>query len=229
MTIHFDKRNNDMMSASSPVGVVRLSARRGIYRNYIKRTMDIAVIVLAAPIVLPVIAMLAFLVARDGHAPFYLSRRVGRNGAEFSMLKLRTMVPDADARLEEYLASNPTAYREWQHTQKLKNDPRTTAFGRILRKSSMDELPQLWNVLIGDMSLVGPRPMMPEQRALYPGLAYYALRPGITGPWQISDRNESEFAKRAEHDRSYDRNLSFGTDLNILTRTVGVVVRGTGY
>jgi lipopolysaccharide/colanic/teichoic acid biosynthesis glycosyltransferase len=229
MTIHFDNLKNELSTSSAPVGVVRLSERQGIYRNYFKRMIDIAVIVLAAPIVLPIVALLALLVARDGHAPFYLSRRVGRNGLEFSMVKLRTMVPDADQRLEAYLESCPAARREWQHTQKLKNDPRTTAFGRILRKCSMDELPQLWNVVIGDMSLVGPRPMLPEQRALYSGLSYYALRPGITGPWQISDRNESEFAKRAEHDRFYDQSLSFGTDISILTRTVGVVVRGTGY
>lgn len=118
---------------------------------------------------------------------------------------------------------------EWESTQKLKHDPRITRFGRFLRKSSLDELPQLWNVLKGDMSLVGPRPMLPEQRGLYPGLAYYELRPGLTGTWQVSERNESTFSKRAEFDRGYFESLSFLGDLNVLARTVSVVLRGTGY
>ncbi len=145
------------------------------------------------------------------------------------MLKLRTMVPNADEIFEDYLANNPEAREEWDSTQKLKNDPRITKFGRILRKSSLDELPQLWNVLTGEMSLVGPRPMLPVQRELYPGLAYYALRPGITGPWQVSDRNTVEFSKRAEFDREYYVQMSFATDIGLLFKTVGVVFKGTGY
>lgn len=139
------------------------------------------------------------------------------------------MIVNADAQLETYLASDPTARAEWDSTQKLKVDPRITRFGRILRKSSLDELPQLWNVLKGDMSLVGPRPMMPCQRDLYPGSAYYRLRPGITGPWQVSRRNESTFADRARFDTDYDRTLSLGTDIGLLISTVRVVVRATGY
>ena len=229
MTIYFDKLDTQLSSASVPCGVVDLEARPGIYRNYFKRLLDTAVIVLAAPVVVPVIAFLAILVARDGSSPFYWNQRVGKNGVEFSMLKLRTMVPDADELLEAHLASDPFAKAEWDSSQKLKADPRITRIGRILRKLSLDELPQLWNVLKGDMSLVGPRPMLPEQRAMYPGLSYYALRPGITGPWQVSDRNECEFAKRAEHDKTYDGDVSFFTDLALLTKTVGVVIKGTGY
>jgi len=105
---------------------------------------------------------------------------------------------------------------------------RASRLRQFLRKSSLDELPQLWNVLIGDMSLVGPRPMLLEQQELYPGSAYYALRPGLTGTWQISDRNLSTFAQRAEFDADYERRLSFGTDLRILVATVGVVLRATG-
>lgn len=229
MTIYFDKLDTQLSSASVPCGFVDLEARPGIYRNYFKRLLDTAVIVLAAPVVVPVVAFLAILVARDGSSPFYWNQRVGRNGVEFSMLKLRTMVPDADELLEAHLASDPFAKAEWDSSQKLKADPRITRIGRILRKLSLDELPQLWNVLKGDMSLVGPRPMLPEQRAMYPGLSYYALRPGITGPWQVSDRNECEFAKRAEHDKTYDGDVSFFTDLALLTKTVGVVIKGTGY
>jgi lipopolysaccharide/colanic/teichoic acid biosynthesis glycosyltransferase len=145
------------------------------------------------------------------------------------MLKLRTMVPDADRQLEAYLSRDAEARLEWNSTQKLKSDPRITWLGRFLRKTSLDELPQLWNVLVGDMSLVGPRPMMPSQRPLYHGLAYYNLRPGITGIWQVSDRNESAFSKRAEFDTEYEETMSFRNDLWLLWSTVWVVLRGSGY
>jgi exopolysaccharide production protein ExoY len=144
------------------------------------------------------------------------------------MWKLRSMVKNADQRLEAYLATNPEARAEWDSTQKLRDDPRVTLFGRIMRKTSLDELPQIWNVLKGDMSLVGPRPMMLEQQALYPGLAYYKLRPGITGNWQITDRNKTTFAARAEYDRDYAATVSLGADVGILAKTVRVVLNGTG-
>ncbi|MGR3662347.1 MAG: sugar transferase [Paracoccaceae bacterium] len=229
MTVHFDKLDNDLNSASSPFGVVAVATRPGLYRNVVKRVLDITVVLILAPIVLPVIGLLALGVARDGHTPFYWSTRVGKAGRNFPMLKLRTMLPDADRLLDSYLLENSDAKEEWTTTQKLKNDPRITRFGKALRKTSLDELPQLWNVFKGDMSLVGPRPMLPVQRALYPGLCYYLLNPGITGPWQVSDRNESEFAKRAEHDRQYDEEMSFFTDIKYLVRTIGVVLKGTGY
>ena len=117
---------------------------------------------------------------------------------------------------------------EWNRTQKLKNDPRITRVGAIIRKTSLDELPQFWNVLTGDMSVVGPRPMMPQQRDLYPGQAYYALKPGVTGMWQVGDRNNSSFAARARYDADYYRRVSFTTDLGLILRTVRVMVRGTG-
>ncbi len=202
--------------------------RPGLYRNFFKRALDVTAILLAAPIVLPLVGALAFAVSRDGSKPFYSQQRVGRHGRSFRMWKLRSMVPDADERMEAYLASDPAARAEWDETQKLKNDPRVTPFGRLLRKSSLDELPQLWNVFIGDMSLVGPRPMMLNQQALYPGMAYYALRPGITGYWQTAGRNRTTFEARAEYDGVYEENLTFGTDMGILVRTVGVVVNGTG-
>jgi lipopolysaccharide/colanic/teichoic acid biosynthesis glycosyltransferase len=145
------------------------------------------------------------------------------------MWKLRSMVPDADAKLAAYLDSDASARREWDAYQKLTNDPRITPLGVMLRKSSLDELPQLWNVLKGDMSLVGPRPMMPEQRSMYVGDAYYKLRPGVTGLWQVSDRNATTFARRAEYDTDYERKLSLATDLMVLAATVGVVLRGTGH
>jgi len=201
----------------------------GMYRRLFKRWIDTALIALAAPFVLPLILLLGFLVRRDGGPAFYVQDRVGLDGRVFRLWKLRTMVIDADRLLAEHLAADPALRAEWDEAQKLKSDPRITGIGRLLRKTSLDELPQLWNVLKGDMSLVGPRPMLPEQRALYPGRAYYAMRPGLTGPWQVSDRNETSFAGRAEFDADYARRMSLGTDFGILLLTVWVVLRGTGY
>jgi len=202
---------------------------RALYRAYFKRALDLALVILSAPISIPLIAVFALLVAMDGNRPFYSQLRVGRNGQHFRIWKLRTMVPDADKFLEMYLATNPVARLEWDTTQKLKNDPRVTRVGAVLRKLSLDELPQLLNVFNGTMSVVGPRPMMVSQKVLYTGRAYYELRPGITGLWQVSDRNEGEFAGRAIYDDLYDRTLSLGTDLRVLMRTVLVVLRATGY
>jgi exopolysaccharide production protein ExoY len=194
----------------------------------LKRWLDIAFVVMALPFVLPVVLVLAGILKASGQSPIFTQDRVGKGGTTFRLWKLRTMVPDAEARLRDYLSSDDAARQEWEAFQKLSNDPRITTFGQFLRKSSLDELPQLWNVLIGDMSLVGPRPMLLDQRDLYPGSAYYELRPGLTGTWQISDRNQSTFAQRAEFDAEYDRNLSFGADIRILVATVGVVLRATG-
>ena len=139
------------------------------------------------------------------------------------------MVHNADKMLEQYLARNPSARAEWDSTQKLKKDPRITFFGQFLRKSSMDELPQLLNVFQGTMSLVGPRPMMVSQQPLYPGQSYYQMRPGITGFWQVSDRNNCEFSDRSHYDDRYYREMSFKTDIGLLVQTVGVVVKATGH
>jgi exopolysaccharide production protein ExoY len=199
------------------------------YGRFLKRGLDALAVVLAAPVVLPVILLFALFIARDGGPAFYWQDRVGRGGRVFRIWKLRSMVIDAEKRLVEHLADNPAARAEWAETQKLKSDPRITPVGRLIRKTSLDELPQLWNVLKGDMSLVGPRPMMPAQAKLYPGHAYYGLRPGLTGFWQVSCRNESTFAGRAVYDTDYARRLSLLTDILVLLATVRVVLRGTGY
>lgn len=199
------------------------------YRAAGKRAFDILAVVGAAPIWVPLIAICALIVARDGHKPFYLQDRVGRGGRIFRMIKLRSMVPNADVRLEQHLAANPEARAEWDATQKLKNDPRITTIGRIIRKMSIDELPQLLNVLRGDMSLVGPRPFMTSQTDLYKGKGYYRLRPGLTGFWQVTERNECDFVARVDFDDAYERSVSLVTDLSVLRQTVAVVLRGTGY
>lgn len=204
-------------------------SQRGLYTRFGKRALDISLVILAAPFVVPLIALLALLVALDGGRPFYSQLRLGRDGKTYRIWKLRSMVADADARLEEYLKRDSAARAEWDHTQKLKVDPRITRFGCMLRKSSADELPQLWNVLTGEMSLVGPRPMMPCQRSIYPGDDYEKMRPGITGPWQVSKRNACSFADRAYFDSYYHDRVSLLTDLRLLMATIRVVLRGTGY
>lgn len=199
------------------------------YARYMKRPLDILMVLAASPIVITVVVILALVIWFNGEKPFYTQPRVGRSGRSFRLWKLRTMVGNADACLAEYLASNPEAKAEWDLTQKLKKDPRITSTGRFLRKTSLDELPQLWNVLRGDMSIVGPRPMMLDQAILYPGADYYHLRPGVTGLWQISDRNDSSFAARATFDAQYAKDLSLREDATIIAKTVGVVLRCTGY
>jgi len=216
-------------SPTRPDALIVPPARKGIYRNGVKRLLDVAAIVMAVPIVVPLVAVLALFVVRDGGKPFYAQQRIGRHGRRFRMWKLRSMVEDADSRIAEHLEQNPAAMAEWDRTQKLKNDPRITGFGQIMRRSSLDELPQLWNVLIGDMSLVGPRPMMINQQYLYHGTAYYGLRPGISGYWQTAGRNATTFEARAGFDTAYDTDLSLTTDIAVLTRTVGVVLKATGY
>jgi lipopolysaccharide/colanic/teichoic acid biosynthesis glycosyltransferase len=216
------------MDFSKPTTTVRHVDTRGFYARFIKRAVDVTAIVLMLPVILPIIALCYVLIRRDGGPAFYSQERIGKNGETFICWKLRSMVVDAEARLDEYLAQNPEAKAEWDLNQKLLNDPRITRVGSFIRKMSIDELPQLFCVLKGDMSLVGPRPFMPDQQDLYPGRAYYDLRPGLTGLWQVSDRHESTFASRAGFDNNYAADLSLKGDVSILMRTVGVVLRGTG-
>lgn len=210
--------------------VERKTAPITVYRQIGKRVLDILLVLIALPFALPIIAICAFLLWREGGTPFYTQTRLGQDGKRFSILKLRTMVTDADVKLEEHLSRNPAARDEWNRLQKLKDDPRITPIGKFLRSTSIDELPQIYNVLTGEMSLVGPRPMMPEQLAMYgQAEAYFAVQPGITGLWQVSARNNSTFDYRNEVDAAYERNLTIGMDATILFKTVGVVLRQTGH
>lgn len=211
------------------IGTDRRLFPPSLYRRGGKRVFDIGLILLALPVVLPFILFLILVLALSGERPLYSQQRIGRDGRSFRLWKLRTMVPDADARLEACLQQDPAARLEWDRNQKLKEDPRVTRMGQVLRKTSLDELPQLWNVMKGDMSLIGPRPMMPCQRSIYPGEAYYHMRPGITGPWQVSARNDSSFADRAQFDSGYLRDMSLGNDMRLLVATAGVVIRRTGH
>lgn len=203
--------------------------RYGLYRYAGKRVLDVALVIAMAPFVLPILLPLILLVALNGGRPLYSQIRIGKNGRHYRMWKLRSMVTNADEKLQYYINSDPEVKLEWERAQKLKNDPRVTYIGRFLRKTSLDELPQLWNVLRGDMSLVGPRPMMVDQRSLYPGLDYFELRPGITGLWQVSARNESTFSDRARFDTRYNQRLSLLQDVRLIFATVRVVFCATGH
>lgn len=201
---------------------------RSFYAQYGKRIADIIVVFFMLIMIAPMVLVIALIVRHDGSSAFYGQPRLGRGGKVFMCWKLRSMQPDANRLLQELLARDSAAAAEWARDQKLKNDPRITSIGRILRKFSLDELPQLWNVFRGDMSLVGPRPMMPEQMSLYPGRSYLLLRPGLTGFWQVSDRSASSFAARAGHDNLYLVKISLFTDIRVLLQTILVVIRGTG-
>jgi lipopolysaccharide/colanic/teichoic acid biosynthesis glycosyltransferase len=200
---------------------------RQVAFGFAKRAIDILASALLLLFFLPLMILLVLAIKLDGHPAFYNQARLGLDGKEFRIWKFRSMVSDADRRLAQHLL-DPAVRQEWDCNQKLVRDPRITRIGRFIRKYSLDELPQLWNVLRGDMSLIGPRPMMPEQRALYPGDACFKVRPGITGLWQVSERNASTFADRARYDDFYAANLSVRMELLILFKTVGVVLRGTG-
>jgi exopolysaccharide production protein ExoY len=169
--------------------------------------------------------------AVSGNPVFYTQKRLGRHGRVFRIWKLSTMRPNADKMLNALLENNPERRREWETTQKLKNDPRVTSVGAVLRRTSMDEIPQLFNVLKGDMSLLGPRPMMLDQVEIYgPTLpVYLSLRPGISGKWQVSERNDAHFRRRAQIDAEYARDLSLKTDLILVWETLRTLIRSTGY
>jgi exopolysaccharide production protein ExoY len=200
--------------------------------GYGKRMVDVGV---ASALILafcPLFLLLALLVKlSDGGPVFYSHIRVGRNRHAFPCLKFRTMAVNSAELLRRHLAENAEAQDEWKLTQKLKNDPRITAAGRVLRKTSLDELPQLINILRGEMSIVGPRPVMRNEIRKYGQHAavYFRARPGLTGPWQVSGRNDVSYEARVAFDRYYVENWSLLTDMAIMLRTVPAVLLARGY
>ncbi len=195
-----------------------------------KSIMDIVVASLALLVLSPLFVLIAILVATNGGSVLYRHPRVGKNGKMFNCLKFSTMIMGATECLEEYLSYHPDARDEWESSRKLTFDPRTTAIGRLLRRTSLDELPQLFNVLAGDMSLVGPRPVTQPELAYYGDKAdlYRSVRPGITGLWQVSGRNDVSYDQRVALDARYVREQSFWRDVAILLRTPRVVLARTG-
>jgi Undecaprenyl-phosphate galactose phosphotransferase WbaP len=196
-----------------------------------KRALDVIGAGLGLVLLSPFFLVVALLVRADGGPAFFAHQRVGRGGKLFGCLKFRSMVIDSQARLEALLASDPAARAEWEATRKLKNDPRITRIGRFLRSTSLDELPQLINVLRGEMSLVGPRPVQEAEIDRYYGASaahYMAVRPGITGLWQVSGRSETSYESRVALDVSYVSRPSMLADLSILLRTPVAVLSRRG-
>jgi Undecaprenyl-phosphate galactose phosphotransferase WbaP len=216
---------------SRAVPAISFRERAARLTPHAKRAMDIAIAGLALALALPFFLLVALLVRADGGPAFYAHPRVGRGGRVFGCLKFRSMVVDSEARLEALLAADPAARAEWEQTRKLRNDPRITPIGRILRATSLDELPQLINVLRGEMSLVGPRPVTQAELDRYYGAAaahYLSVRPGITGLWQVSGRSETCYDQRVALDVAYVSQPSLLADLRILLKTPLAVLSRRG-
>jgi lipopolysaccharide/colanic/teichoic acid biosynthesis glycosyltransferase len=197
----------------------------------LKRSADMLIAGTALLMLSPLFALLMVMVATDGGPVFYRHKRIGRGGIAFGCLKFRTMIPNAEQYLESYLASNEEAAEEWARDQKLSFDPRVTRVGRVLRAASMDELPQLVNVICGEMSLVGPRPVTEVELSTHYGDTaplYKSVYPGITGLWQVSGRNDVSYEARVAMDEAYVRRRSLLLDLMILLKTPVAVLSRKG-
>ena len=199
-------------------------------RRVSKRVFDLAASLALIVLLGPLLVAIALVVRCDGGDALFGHRRIGAGGRVFRCWKFRSMVLDADAVLARTLANDPAARAEWDRDFKLRQDPRVTPLGKFLRRSSLDELPQLFNVLRGEMSLVGPRPIVAAEVERYGSaiVEYHSCKPGITGLWQVSGRNDVDYAERVELDRRYARTWSLGGDLVILARTLGAVARRSG-
>ena len=211
---------------------VRISHRL-LYRTpqLVKRAFDLAAATAGSVALAPLIAAIWAAVRLTSAGPgFYAHRRLGQRGEIFTAWKFRTMYRDADEVLRRHLERNPERQEQWERDCKLKDDPRVTWIGRLLRRTSMDELPQFWNVIRGDMSLVGPRPIVSAEVDKYGSRysLYQKVRPGLTGMWQVSGRNNTSYEERVQFDEYYVRNWSIWLDLYILSRTVRAVVTGEG-
>ncbi len=221
-------------SARDLGGMLGLEVRQNLllpFSRNLKRVLDVVIVLVGGVIALPIIAVIALAVKLDSRGPvFYGHTRVGRGGKRFKAWKFRSMILNADQVLEEHLKQDPDALEGWLRDQKLKVDPRITRVGRWLRKTSLDELPQIWNVLRAEMSLVGPRPIVDSEIMKYDeGFRLYArVLPGITGLWQVSGRNDTTYAERVRLDTYYVRNWSPWLDFYLLARTVLAVVRAKG-
>jgi undecaprenyl-phosphate galactose phosphotransferase len=201
------------------------------WNMFVKRAFDLAVGIIILLLALPLMAAIAVAIKLDSPGPvIFAHRRIGRGGREFRCYKFRTMVVNAEAVLQEMLRKDPALRAEWERDFKLKNDPRITRVGRFLRRTSLDELPQIFNVLKGEMSLVGPRPIVKKEVLRFGPYIddFYLVRPGITGLWQVSGRNDIDYPERVRLESWYVRNWSLWLDITILIRTVGVVLARQG-
>jgi Undecaprenyl-phosphate galactose phosphotransferase WbaP len=197
----------------------------------LKKVVDLVLTSVLLTLAAPFLLLVALAIKLDSPGPvLFAQRRVGRGGTEFRAWKFRSMVRNADSLLEHYLSERPALQAEWEQNQKLRHDPRITRVGNFLRKLSLDEIPQLWNVMRGEMSLVGPRPIVREEIPRYGKYfsLYTSVQSGLTGLWQVSGRSETSYAERVTFDTFYIRNWSVWLDLYILFRTIGVLWLRTG-
>jgi Undecaprenyl-phosphate galactose phosphotransferase WbaP len=208
----------------------RVPAKYFRYR-VVKRVLDVALVLLMAPLLLPLLLVIAVTVMFTSFGPvFYSHRRIRRNGEFFSMWKFRTMCHNSAEVLEAYLAGHPEARAEWNRSHKLQHDPRITTVGKFLRRYSLDELPQMWNVLTGQMSLVGPRPIVAAEVEKYGDCfgCYCRVKPGLTGLWQVSGRSTLSYPERVALDCDYVERWSLWRDFIILLRTIPTVANKDG-
>lgn len=227
---------DDVASLGNPVSTpmsVNAGVRISLYSKIGKRSLDIVITISAMVLLSPLVLFCLIATASDGKTPIFGHRRVGVNGREFKCWKIRSMVADAEKCLQDYLEQNPEAQKEWNATRKLSNDPRITRFGSFIRETSIDELPQLWNVLIGEMSIVGPRPVVQDELDQMYALglersSYLEMRPGITGLWQVSGRNKASYNDRVSYDIEYRQKYSLIKDIQIIFKTFGAVLNRTG-
>lgn len=197
----------------------------------LSRMMDVVIASVALLCFAPLMVVIALLIYLGDPGPvFFAQWRIGRDGKRFRCLKFRSMAIDSEVRLQELLSTDAGARAEWARDHKLRNDPRVTGIGRFLRKSSLDELPQFLNVLMGQMSVVGPRPIVDAEAARYGRyiVHYCSVRPGITGLWQVSGRNDTSYRRRVAFDVAYSRNRTMMMDLGILVKTVPSVIFARG-
>jgi exopolysaccharide production protein ExoY len=213
-----------------PSDAMRLELGCSALHSLAKRMLDMSLALSALIVTAPLLLILCLVIRLDGGSALYAHERLGAAGKRFKCLKFRTMVPQSALALQAHLAANPAADAEWQATHKLRNDPRVTWVGRFLRKTSLDELPQLLNVLFAEMSLVGPRPITEAEVVRYGSniQLYLSVRPGITGLWQISGRSRTSYPERVELDSRYVLNWSVQQDLLILARTIPAVLSRDG-
>ncbi len=206
--------------------LVSSASRPGVVSRGLKRLIDVTAAAVLLALLSPLLLAIAFLIRRDGGPALFHHQRLGACGRFFYCIKFRSMRPDADAVLDDLLARDEAAAAEWAATQKLRNDPRITPVGRFLRQTSLDELPQLLNILRGQMSLVGPRPIVAAEARFYGDHIndYYTARPGVTGLWQVSGRSDTTYQRRVQLDVWYARNRSLWHDLGIILKTVPVVL-----
>lgn len=203
-----------------------------IKHSFSKRAFDIFFSLFAFSFGFPLFILVAFLVWISSRTfVIYGHERIGRGGKPFRCYKFRTMYPDADLRLQQLLEENPKLKAEWEKTHKLRNDPRITPIGRFLRKTSLDELPQFWNILKGDLSVVGPRPVVKAELQKYFGRKapfILSVRPGLTGLWQVSGRSDTSYEKRILLDEEYIRKQSFTLDLKLIAKTIPAMLFSKG-